>query len=364
MDLFVADPEWRWWIILYFYFGGIASGAYFTAVLIDVIGREEDGPLARIGYWLTQPLLVLCAVFLIVDLTRPERFWHMLLKSEVVHQALAEGWPRGGWGTMGGALLLKYWSPMSAGAWALAVFGLCSFLSCLGSLWPHGRLANLMRHGPLARVFQFVGITVGFFVASYTGALVSATNQPLWSDNNWVAPLFLCSAASTGVATMLLIARLRRAAAPAALNRLGHADAWSIGLELVVFAVFLLSLGGLLGPVLQTTNGKLLLGGTLLVGLLVPLALHWFGEAAAFGAAACTLLGGLILRYALLTASPELLALQPKLPAVPANQVGTPGRVLLPGFSPEDGRQPGGGLGADPNNRPADLKPRSKVFYQ
>jgi formate-dependent nitrite reductase membrane component NrfD len=33
MDLFVADPEWRWWIILYFFFGGIAAGAYFTAIL-------------------------------------------------------------------------------------------------------------------------------------------------------------------------------------------------------------------------------------------------------------------------------------------------------------------------------------------
>ena len=34
MNLFVADPHWGWWIILYFYLGGIAAGAYFTATLI------------------------------------------------------------------------------------------------------------------------------------------------------------------------------------------------------------------------------------------------------------------------------------------------------------------------------------------
>src|SRR5262249_8307341 len=28
MNLFVEDPEWGWWIILYFYLGGIAAGAY------------------------------------------------------------------------------------------------------------------------------------------------------------------------------------------------------------------------------------------------------------------------------------------------------------------------------------------------
>ena len=29
MNLFVADPEWGWWIIRYFFLGGIAAGAYF-----------------------------------------------------------------------------------------------------------------------------------------------------------------------------------------------------------------------------------------------------------------------------------------------------------------------------------------------
>src|SRR5437763_4617004 len=137
MNLFVADPHWGTWIILYFYLGGIAAGAYFTATLIELLGDEEDRELPRIGYQVAFPLVCLCGLILIIDLEQPLRFWHMLFKSEVVKAAFAEGWPgsRAGWGTMSHAFLFKYWSPMSVGSWALSLFGLCSFLSFLGSLW-------------------------------------------------------------------------------------------------------------------------------------------------------------------------------------------------------------------------------------
>src|SRR5437773_3644130 len=139
---FVAEPEWGWWIVLYFYLGGIAAGVYFLATMIDLFGGEEDRELARTGYCIAFPLVVLCGIFLILDLDRPERFWHMLFQSERVHEALDEGWPLGGWETMFEAPMLKYWSPMSIGSWALTLFGLCSFLSLVGSLWETGLLAR------------------------------------------------------------------------------------------------------------------------------------------------------------------------------------------------------------------------------
>src|SRR5437763_15116847 len=113
---------------------------------------------------------------------------------------------------MSHAFLFKYWSPMSVGAWALSLFGLCSFLSFLGSLWPAGRLARLFPRGWLARPLQVVGCFVGFFIAAYTGSLLTATNQPVWSDTTWLAALFLTSAASTGITLMLVIAERRRVA--------------------------------------------------------------------------------------------------------------------------------------------------------
>ena len=64
---------------------------------------ERERELARIGYWIAFPLVLLCGLFLTVDLNKPDRFWHMLFKSEIVHQALAEGWPgsAASWRTMG-----------------------------------------------------------------------------------------------------------------------------------------------------------------------------------------------------------------------------------------------------------------------
>jgi formate-dependent nitrite reductase membrane component NrfD len=372
MDLFVASPDWQWWIILYFFLGGIAAGSYFTATLNDFVGHEREREISRIGYWIAFPLVLLCGLFLTVDLNRPERFWHMLFKSEIVHQALYQGWPGSAesWRTMSHALMWKFWSPMSVGAWALMIFGVCSFLSLLGSLWPDGRLSRFLRHGLFGKTLQLIGCTVGFFIAAYTGSLLTATNQPLWSDSTWVAPLFLSSATSTGLATMILLARANRAVTDASLERLRRADLWALVLELIVLAIFLASLGALLLPVLHTWHGKLLVLGTLLLGLLVPLLLHLRPSLrlrqSTVIAAVFSLFGGFVLRYAMLTTPPELLARATDLRAhyeIDGNPaVGTPGPVLLPGFSPEDGRPRGGGPGADPGNKAANLEPRSKVF--
>src|SRR5262249_23090293 len=42
MNFFVVDPDWGFWIIAYFYLGGIAAGAYFLAILLEWFGSEED----------------------------------------------------------------------------------------------------------------------------------------------------------------------------------------------------------------------------------------------------------------------------------------------------------------------------------
>jgi formate-dependent nitrite reductase membrane component NrfD len=350
MNTFVADPDWGWWIIGYFFLGGIAAGAYFMATLIDLVGRPEDRPLARIGYFIALPLIMICAVFLTLDLHRPERFWHMLFKSEVVNEAFAEGWPMtgAGWQAMASAPLLKYWSPMSVGSWALMLFGLCSALSLLGSLWPNSWLERCFRRSWFGVAITTVGCLVGFFVASYTGALLSATNQPIWSDSVWIAPLFLTSAASTGIAVMLLIAHLGNVG-PGPLQRLGRVDLWALGLEFAFFLAFLSSLGALLFGVVSVSSGMVLVLGTLLVGIVAPLLLHL--RAAATGghglvlAAVLALVGGFLLRYGILTTPPVLL----EHPSTVAAR-----------FSPEDGRPRAGGPGADPGNRGEKVNPPSK----
>jgi formate-dependent nitrite reductase membrane component NrfD len=344
MNFFVADPGWGFWIIVYFYLGGIAAGAYFLAILIEWFGSDQDQPLARIAYYLALPLLLLCTVCLIVDLERPERFWHMLLKSETVKAAFAAGfpWTKAGWGLAEQSLSFKYWSPMSAGSWGLAIFGACAFASFLTAVWPNRWPGTWLQNRWPHRVLQVVGCVSGFFIASYTGALLTATNQPMWSDTTFLAPLFLASAASTSLAGMTFIAWRWNIGSPEAQARLAGAEPLALGLELVLLAAFLASLGDNLGAVLLTVRGNILIFGTLLLGVLVPLLLHvmighhrWWGLPSA---AVCVLLGGLVLRYGVVTTPGELLRRGP---------------VNVSTFGPEGTRRRGE-QGADIGNRRAD----------
>jgi protein NrfD len=351
VNFFVADPEWGVWIVAYFYLGGIAAGSYFLAILIEWFGSDEDQDLARIAYWIAFPLVVLCSLFLVVDLHRPERFWHMLLKSEITKAAFAERFPftGAGWRLAVRAPAFKYWSPMSAGSWGLTVFGACAFASFLTAVWPERRPGRWLRRRWPHGFLQIVGCGAGFFIASYTGALLSATNQPLWSETTWLAPLFLASAASTSLAALALIAWWKGVGTVEARARLEGAERLALCLELVVLGGFVASLGDHLGAVLQTVRGNLLVFGSLVVAVLLPLLLHaraahrWRWGVP--GAAACALLGGLLLRYGAVTTPAELLRRGPS---------------VLVSFAPEAGRQVGE-PGADIGNHGEVVRPRSKL---
>lgn len=297
MTRITIAPEWEWWLVWYFFIGGLAAGLYFIAALIELVGRERDRDMARVSYYLVFPLVLVCGVLLVLDLGRPERFWHMLIQSET------------------GRPMFKYWSPMSMGAWALLLFGGLSFLSFIGVLAEDRRLglgglsslAHTLHHSPVGKLFALLGAVVGFFVASYTGVLLAASNQPFWSDTRLLGGLFLASAAATGTALMLLL-RLP-SAAPASLGRLARVNAWALGLELILLVGFVVSLGGLTTPLLQSSYGKMLLVVTGLLGLVLPLVLHLahsWGKWVTALLCLLVLIGGFEMRYSLLMAAQHL----------------------------------------------------------
>jgi protein NrfD len=288
---YVADPDWGILIVLYFFVGGIAAGSYAMAALADLFGNADDRRGVRVAYYLAFPLVCLCGLLLIADLGRPERFWHMILQSNT-------GWP-----------MFKWWSPMSAGSWGLSAFGLFSFLSFAGVLAEDGwfglerfsALAARLRTGLTGRLFGLGGALSAFFLGSYTGALLSATNQPIWSNTTWTGALFLASAVSTGVAAIVLVdRRLRLDVSEDAIHRLEQLDSWAIALELCLLAIFLLSLGRLAIPALGHWPGVLVPGFVIPVGLLAPLLLKRMrGVRIAELVSVLVLVGGFVLRAAI-----------------------------------------------------------------
>jgi formate-dependent nitrite reductase membrane component NrfD len=282
---FSAPPDWGWLIVFYFFFGGLAGGCYFLAVLIDLFGRPEDRPLARLGYYVAFPCVVLSGLLLTLDLNRPLRFWHMLVESNTF-------WP-----------IIKFWSPMSVGSWALLIFGIFSLISFLGALaedsrldWPAWR--KVRPPGMLSGVIAVLGGLVGFYVAGYTGVLLAVTNRPIWSDTPLLGMLFVVSAASISAALMILLAHRSRWTMPA-IRALHRMDAWVVALEFVVLIAVMISLGPVFRAWLNAW-GLLLFFGVIVVGMLIPLALYWrkqwLGDRNATTAAALVLVGGFILR--------------------------------------------------------------------
>src|SRR5256884_224781 len=167
-ELYGGAPHWTWFIIPYFFVGGLAGGAYFLAALLEWFGRPDDRPVIRTGYRVAAVGAILSGLLLTIDLGRPLRFWHMLFQSA--------NFP---------AIMFKGWSPISFGAWGVLLFGLFSVLAALGGMAEQGRLHNpTLRavggavHGGVAKLVGGVAGLFGLFIAGSTGGLLSSANPP------------------------------------------------------------------------------------------------------------------------------------------------------------------------------------------
>jgi len=268
----LKTPGWEMMIVVYFFLGGVAGGAYFTAAIADNFGGTRDRYVARVGYLLSLPLVALCGLLLIADLGVPSRFLNMMR-------------------------VFKFWDPMSIGAWAVGVFGLFTFVSSVLSF------SEAPSTVALRRKLALIGMLFGFFLASYTGVLLSNTALPLWSQARLMGALFLASGASTGMAAISLILFLTGATAGEGWGKVKKADRFSMVFELIVLAVFLVLLGAAAKPIVSGHFAPLFWGGLVGIGLLVPLALDVLGHRAkALGAVAAVLVlaGGFVLRYVML----------------------------------------------------------------
>jgi formate-dependent nitrite reductase membrane component NrfD len=234
---FARAPEWGVWILLYFFFAGIAGGAYVIATIVRLRGGVAS-PVARTGYLIALPCVLLCPVFLTIDLGQPLRFWHMMLD------------------TTPGELGLNFntATPMSLGVWGLLVFGFFSLVSFLAELeagW--ARPARILLRGPLGTAFAAVGSLFGLFVAGYTGVLLSVSNQPVWSDTPVLGGLFLASGMSGAAAAIGLLLGRRGRSAPGDVEGLDQADSYFAALELLLLVIFFVTvaIAGTLGTALR-----------------------------------------------------------------------------------------------------------------
>lgn len=256
---FAAPPNWEWWILGYFFFGGISGGSYAIGTLLRLVGAPSDQRLSRAAFIVSFLALIPCPIFLVVDLGQPLRFLNMLIDAS------------------NGGLAFKPLSPMSVGAWALLFFGLFSFVSFVGALAEMGTvraLAPLARvyRGPLVTAWSIIGTALGLFMCGYTGVLLAVSNQPVWSDGWPLGGMFLASGLSGSAALLLLVARSRRDVESGSAERLEAADRNFVIIEAILIAIFLATVA-IAGTINKVLGVWIVLWVVVVLGLLAPFVL-------------------------------------------------------------------------------------------
>lgn len=291
---FTAPPGFGWTIVLYFFIGGIGGGALMLAGLLRLFGRPEDRAYIQIASALALASAVLSGILLVVDLSSPLRFWHMVIQN---HTLLP---------------MFKWWSPMSDGVWILLAFSAFALGAALQAFvhepWfpePVARITRVVTRPPFVIAGAIGGIISGLALAGYTGILLAATNRPIWSDSTWLGVLFLFSAVSTSMAALLLLSHWRRVEESPTREWLSRFDNVTLVLELFAMAAFLVSLGNA-SIALYNAWGVLLVLGVVVAGMIVPFFMQRRPNHGVVLPAVLVLVGGFLLRTVILLSSEQI----------------------------------------------------------
>lgn len=279
----IKEHTWTWEIPVYFWLGGIGSGAHVVNTIARLMGHN-DKAFIRAGRYITLICMLLSPFLLISDLGRPERFYNMLR-------------------------VVKWRSPMSMGTWGLSVFASLTGLvaahqAAEDGLLGRNILARLLSALP-DRLIGTIAAPFGLFVGAYTGVLIALTSVPIWARNAvLMGPLFIASAMSTGLSAISLVLHLFKAGEQDTLEGLRRAEKGSLLIEGGLLAASLYSMGPWGKPLRTGKLGAWFFGGDVIAGLIVPFALLQGRESRSRSllASALVLIGGYLLRRTIIDA--------------------------------------------------------------
>src|ERR1700744_3044849 len=174
----LKPPTWTWEVPLYFFLGGISGMSACIAFAAQVF--EAPTNLIRFALWMGLIGASICPALLISDLGRPARFLNMLR-------------------------VFKLQSPMSMGSWILVGFSGCVFVAVIGI----ELVARGYTYTPVVVVLWLAEIAAaltGLLLAGYTGVLLGATANPVWSQNRKFLPAHFLTSGLGGAVGLLELA--------------------------------------------------------------------------------------------------------------------------------------------------------------
>lgn len=312
----VWGPPIAWYLFL----AGAGAGAYLVGAIAGFLG-ERYRPLVKPGVLLGAPLVAVGCLLLLIDLGVPARFMMVFLQPQT--------------------------SMMSVGVIIITLF-----IVLAGVHW----VLTLLKKGTpkLLRPLSVVASVFAVGTAAYTGCLLALVQAiPFWHQP-LLPVLFILSAFSTGIGAVFVALGIVRALRPAAkadeagetdgagegaaaeekalvasAHGLGCVDLPIIAAELIVLLSMMFIMGST-NTVASASVAYLVSGdyavafwlGIIIVGLVVPAVLEilslsvWKGKASVakllnvgIVTGACLLVGGLILRFAIVSAGMNIAVL-------------------------------------------------------
>ncbi len=284
---------WGPLIAWYLFLAGMGAGAYIVGYAASLLGPKYQ-PLVKPGVFLGAPLVAIGSLLLLLDLGNPLRFYLGFLRP-------------------GNSMI-------SVGIYIISEFIVLGGIHLLALLFKQIKLGEraLKWLSGLAAVFALA-------TAIYTGLLLGVVKAvPFW--NTPMLPLlFLVSALSTGAGAVLVVLAIQRVVRPPAQGEveqvresehlLSRVDIPLVVVELLVLFFLLFIMSG--GTSIAAESARYLVAGgfaaafwvgVVVIGLLVPVVLEVValrgGQSWTLGALAgvCLLVGGILLRYAVLSA--------------------------------------------------------------
>jgi len=165
-EIYLATP-----IAIYFFLTGISAASFIISTLAYVFGIKRFKAAGKIGAVIAPLVLIIGPLFLIYDLLRPVRFYHLMY-------------------------MFNYHSPVSWGSVLLTIYPInCLFY--LYYIWKEDY--------PKIRFFGYLGIPLAIAVHGYTGFILAlAKGIALW--NTPLMPIyFLVSAMVSGTALLIIL---------------------------------------------------------------------------------------------------------------------------------------------------------------
>lgn len=291
--------DWGLPVAIDLFAAGMGAAAFLVAVMADFAGSKKFTSIRLTGAIIAPWPAILGVLLLIVDLGRPLRFWEMILKRGVgygIAPSLAPPY-----------LMFNPGSAMSWGTWILSLFVIISLIYLIVSIIA----IPFSRGGIVTKTIGIIGLPFALLVTTYTGVLISATSNALWS--NYLLPLvFVSSAVVTGIAAIIFILsilkmlKLLEEDFIPGLEKLNGIMIIVLLISLVLFIILGIMQPPMLALIASAKAGILFWLFTVTLGIIIPLIFSFKKggntPATSFVISILILLGGFFLRYVILIA--------------------------------------------------------------